>query len=83
VSLERGPLSLVNIPEELIEKKYWLRSRKPRLKAVGARFADHATPLYPQKLALTSVIGGSRSVGIVRLWAESQRLFLFILLLLL
>ena len=30
------------------------------------RCADHATPLYPQKLALTSPTGGGRSVGIVR-----------------
>jgi len=33
---------------------------------VGIRCADHVTPLYPQKLALTSPTGGSRSVGIVR-----------------
>jgi len=33
---------------------------------VGTRCADHVTPLYPQKLALTSPTGGDRSVGIVR-----------------
>ena len=33
---------------------------------MGSRCADHATPLYPQKLALTSPTGGGRSVGIVR-----------------
>ena len=33
---------------------------------MGTRCADHVTPLYPQKLALTSPIGGGRSVGIVR-----------------
>jgi hypothetical protein len=33
---------------------------------VGTRCADHETPLYPQKLALTSPAGGGRSVGIVR-----------------
>jgi len=33
---------------------------------VGTRFADHVTPLYPQKLALTSPTGGDRSVCIVR-----------------
>ena len=33
---------------------------------MGTRCADHATPLYPQKLALTSPTGGGRSVGIVR-----------------
>ena len=33
---------------------------------MGKRCADHVTPLYPQKLALTSPTGGGRSVGIVR-----------------
>jgi len=33
---------------------------------VGTRCSDHVTPLYPQKLALTSPNGGGRSVGIVR-----------------
>ena len=39
---------------------------KQRLTAVGTRCADHVTPLYPPKLALTSPTGGGRSVGIVR-----------------
>ena len=39
---------------------------KQRLTAVGTRCADHVTPLYPQKLALTPPTGGGRSVGIVR-----------------
>jgi len=33
---------------------------------VGTRCADHVTPLYPRKMALTSPTGGGRSVGIVR-----------------
>ena len=33
---------------------------------MGIRCADHVTPLYRQKLALTSPTGGGRSVGIVR-----------------
>ena len=32
---------------------------------MGTRCADHVTPLYPQKLTLTSPNGGGRSVGIV------------------
>jgi hypothetical protein len=71
VGLERGPLSLVSLLrsiEELLELKKssgsW--SRKQRLTAVETRCADHVTPLYPKKLALTSPTGGGRSVGIVR-----------------
>ena len=33
---------------------------------MGISCADHVTPLYPQKLALSSPTGGGRSVGIVR-----------------
>ena len=33
---------------------------------MGIRCADHMTPLYPQKLALTSPTRGGRFVGIVR-----------------
>ena len=33
---------------------------------MGNRCADHVTPLYPQKLAVTSPTGGGHSVGIVR-----------------
>ena len=48
------------------EKSRGSRSRKQILTAVGTRCADHVTPLYPQKLALTSPTRGGRSVGIVR-----------------
>ena len=34
--------------------------------AMGIRCADHVTPLYLQKLVLTLLTGGGRSVGIVR-----------------
>ena len=44
------------------------------LTAVGIRCADHVTPLYPQKLALTSPAGGGRSVGIVRSRTKAKEL---------
>ena len=44
---------------------------------MGIRCADHVTPLYPQKLALTSPTGGGRSVGIVRSRTEATEFSLF------
>jgi hypothetical protein len=37
---------------------------KTEITVVGVRRADHARPLYPQKLALTSPTSDGRSVGI-------------------
>ena len=45
---------------------------------MGTRCADHVTPLYPQKLALTSPTGGSRSVGIVRMRTKATEFSLVI-----
>jgi len=36
------------------------------------------TPLYPQKLALTSPTGGGRSVGIVRVRTKATEFVLFV-----
>ena len=55
------------------------RSRKQRLTTVGTRCADHVTPLYPQKLALTSPTGGGRSVGIVRVRTKATEFFIALL----
>jgi len=43
---------------------------------VGTRCADHVTPLYPQKLALTSPTSGGRSVGIVCVRTKATEFFL-------
>jgi hypothetical protein len=45
---------------------------------VGTRCADHVTPLYPQKLALTSPTGGGRSVGIVRSRTKAMAFSLYV-----
>jgi len=62
--------------EALAVEEY--RSRKQRLTALGTRYADHVTPLYPQKLALTSPTGGGRSVGIVRVRTKATELLLLL-----
>jgi hypothetical protein len=61
----------VNWGAAWIKRSSGSRSRKQRLTAVGIRWADHVTPLYPQKLALTSPTGGGRSVGFVRSWTKA------------
>ena len=49
-----------------MNKKVAAPVQKTEINGRGDRCADHMTPLYPQKLALTSPTGGGRSVGIVR-----------------
>ena len=44
---------------------------------MGIRYADHVTPLYPQKFALTSPTGGGRSVGVVRLRTKATEFFFY------
>jgi hypothetical protein len=66
VGLERDPLSLVSKIEELLERKSSGFGLENWDTALGIRHAEHARPLYAQKLALTSPIRGGRSVGIVR-----------------
>jgi hypothetical protein len=73
VGLERGPLSLVRSVEEKKKKKVAVPGLENRdLTAVGTHCTDHVTPLYPQKLALTSPTSGGRSVGIVRSPAKAM-----------
>ena len=63
-------------PREFNWGATWIKSSGSGLEnrdstAVGNRYADHVTPLYPQKLALTSPSGGGRSVGMVRSRTEA------------
>jgi hypothetical protein len=66
VGLERGPLSLVSTTEELLERKS--SGSGLEIREYGSRNPScwpHGT-LYPQRLILTSLTIGGRSVGIVR-----------------
>jgi hypothetical protein len=67
VGLDRGPLSLVRIIEELLEWKSSGSGQENLINGWGIRCADHATPSIRKKLALTSPTSGGRSVDIVRL----------------
>jgi hypothetical protein len=64
VGLERGPLSLANIPEQVLERKSSGSGLENR--DYGRGDPSPRGTLYPQKLALTSQTSGGRSVGIVR-----------------
>jgi hypothetical protein len=66
VGLERSPLSVLSITEELLERKSSRSGLENR--EYGRRDPSrlpHGT-LYPQKLALTSPTSGGHSVGIIR-----------------
>jgi hypothetical protein len=71
VGLERGPLSLVTIIEELLVWKSSGSSLENRMTGGDPLRWPHDF-LYPQKLALTSPTSGGRSVGIVRLRTKNH-----------
>jgi hypothetical protein len=77
VGLERGPFSLVNTTEELLEKKKKRAAsvQKTDNTDVGIRHADQVAPFIRKKLALTSLTSGGRSVGIVHLRTEAMDFF--------
>jgi hypothetical protein len=58
-----------------------LRSREARSTAVGTLFADHATPLYPQRMAKQFINSGGRWVGIVCFQTKNHGVCLFVCLL--
>jgi hypothetical protein len=71
VGLERGPLSLVSTIEELLERKS--SGSGLEIREYGRRDPSRRPrgTLHPQKLALTSLTSGVRSVGIVRSHAQA------------
>ena len=60
-----------------MNKKVAAPVQKTEINGRGDRCADHVTPLYPQKLALTSPTGGGRSVGIVRSRTKATELCVY------
>jgi hypothetical protein len=75
VGLEWAPLSLVITIEELL-------GRNSSGSSLESREYGHGDPLHwpcgtlcPQKLALTSLTSGGRSVGIVRSWTQATEVF--------
>jgi hypothetical protein len=68
VGLERSPLSLMSITEELLGRR---NSDSGQEKTRWPR-----DTLYPQKLALTSTTSGGRSVSIVRSQTKATELLL-------
>jgi hypothetical protein len=66
VGLERSPLSLVRIIEELLGRKAAAPVQKTEINGHGDPLRWPRDTLYPLKLALNSPTSGGRSVGIVR-----------------
>jgi hypothetical protein len=80
VGLKRGPFSLVNTTEQLLE-------RKSNSSGLENQEYGHRDPslwprdtLYPQKLELTSPTSGGRSVGIAGSQTKATELVLFVCL---
>jgi hypothetical protein len=59
-----------------LEKKVAAAVQKVENTAGGDPQADYVTPLYPQKLTLTSPTSCGRSVGIVRSWTQATEFLL-------
>jgi hypothetical protein len=69
VSLERDPLSLVRIIEEILERTVAAAVYKTEINGRGDSLRWPRDTLYPLNWALTSPTRGGRSVGIVR-WGD-------------
>jgi hypothetical protein len=72
VGLERGPLSLVRITEELFQGNSGSGLENRKLTTMGESFRWTRDTLYPLKLALTSPTSGGRSVGRYSSLADSS-----------
>jgi hypothetical protein len=77
VALERGLLSLVSTTEELLERKNSGSGLETEITVIGVNHTDYMTPLYLQKLPVTSPTSGGRLVGIVRSWTQAMEFVCF------
>jgi hypothetical protein len=75
VGLERGQLSLVSTIEELLRGKGSGSSLENREYGHRDPSRSPCGTLYPQRLALTSLTSGGRSVGIVRSRTQATKFF--------
>jgi hypothetical protein len=66
VGLEQGPLSLLSTIEELLRRTNSCSCLGNLVYGRGDLLSWPRSTLYPQKLALSSLTSGGRSVGIVR-----------------
>jgi hypothetical protein len=66
VGLEWGPLSIMRIIEELLERTVAAPVYKTEIKGCDVSLRWPRDTFYPLKMALTSPTSGGRSVGIVR-----------------
>jgi hypothetical protein len=80
MGLEWGPLSLVTTIWSYLKEKVADLVCKTQITAVGIRQAEHATTLYPQKLAITSPTNGGRSVRIVSARTKMPEFLYYLLL---
>jgi hypothetical protein len=76
VGLKRGPLSVVRIIEELLERKVAASVYRTEINVRGDSLRWPRDTLYLLKLARTSPTSGGRSVGIVR-WRTKAPDFFF------
>jgi hypothetical protein len=75
LGLERRPLSLVRIIEELLERKVAAPVCNTEINGRGDLLRWPRDTIYPLKLALISPTSGGRMVGIFRLRTKATEFF--------
>jgi hypothetical protein len=78
VGLERGPLSLVNNLTSYLEETLAVPGLENRSYDRRDSLRWPRNTLSPLKLALASLTGGDRSIGIVRLRTKTTEFYMYI-----